>query len=246
MNFFDNDFSEDMGDLLFGRAPEHGTLDLMSPDNTSDGVIRKRWKIVDGKRCLVKGGTGQNMQEPFNEAIASMLMDSQGIDHVGYRLAWSGKIPVSVCEDFVGKHTELVTAHGVCRIPRKANDASLYSHYVRICDSLGIDVVPSLDRMIVIDYIMANRDRHLGNFGLVRDADPSGASAPHPCTTTGRHCAATCARNGWNRISTRPASLSGGPSRSSWSLSQTWNGSTRTPCSRSSRKSRSCWTSGGS
>ena len=31
--------------------------------------------------------------------------------------------------------------------------------------------MPSLDRMIVLDYIIANEDRHLNNFGLLRNAE---------------------------------------------------------------------------
>ncbi len=42
---------------------------------------------------------------------------------------------------------------------------------VNICKELGIDIVPALDRMIVLDYIIANEDRHFNNFGLLRDAN---------------------------------------------------------------------------
>ena len=32
-------------------------------------------------------------------------------------------------------------------------------------------IVPALERMIVLDYIIANEDRHFNNFGLLRNAD---------------------------------------------------------------------------
>ena len=41
----------------------------------------------------------------------------------------------------------------------------------RIYKELGVDIVPALDRMIVLDYIIANEDRHFNNFGLLRDAN---------------------------------------------------------------------------
>ena len=54
VNFFENSFSEDVGDALFGiPAPKVG-FDFSSPDNTSDGFLIKRWKILDGKRCLIQ------------------------------------------------------------------------------------------------------------------------------------------------------------------------------------------------
>lgn len=48
---------------------------------------------------------------------------------------------------------------------------SYYDHYLRVCLSNGFDPVPSLDRMIVCDYLLANGDRHMGNFGILRDPD---------------------------------------------------------------------------
>ena len=49
----------------------------------------------------------------------------------------------------------------------------------------GIDIVPFLDRMIVVDYIMANGDRHLNNFGLIRDPDTLEFLRPAPIYDTG-------------------------------------------------------------
>ena len=38
------------------------------------------------KRCLIKGGSGTVQQEPYNEALASRLMERLNIPHVSYRL----------------------------------------------------------------------------------------------------------------------------------------------------------------
>jgi hypothetical protein len=185
VNFFDNEFSEDMGDLLFGRTPGGDELSLSSPDNTSDGVLKKRWKIIDGERCLIKGGSGQNMQEPFNEVIASLLMSSQSIDYVDYRMLWMKDYPYSVCKDFIDGGTELVTAYYLVKsIPQKQSD-NLFMHYVRVCEDMGVDIIPFLDRILVIDYIMMNSDRHMGNFGLVRDAETLEFLGPAPIYDTG-------------------------------------------------------------
>ena len=40
VNFFDNIFSDDIGDLLMGGKTSEN-IDLMSPDNTSDGFFRR-------------------------------------------------------------------------------------------------------------------------------------------------------------------------------------------------------------
>ncbi|MBR4021256.1 MAG: HipA domain-containing protein [Ruminococcus sp.] len=171
VNFFDNDFSDDIGDVLFGMNGKNADFDFVSPDNTSDGNLQKRWKIIDGKRCLLKSGSTPFIQQPFNEVIATLIMNKLGIEHVPYTIIWIDNKPYSVCEDFVTKDTELISAWRVLQLRQKENHESSYLHYVNICKELGIDIAPALDRMIVLDYIIANEDRHFNNFGLLRDAN---------------------------------------------------------------------------
>lgn len=172
INFFDNPFSDDMGDVLFGKPKKNEDFDFSSPDNTSDGYLKKRWKIINGKRCLIKGGSNLERQQPFNEVIASKIMDRLNINHVSYNIIWEDGEPYSVCEDFVTRDTELVSAWRIVQTQKKDNSTSVYQHFVNCCKSLGAaDVVPALDRMLVLDYLISNEDRHLNNFGLLRNAE---------------------------------------------------------------------------
>ncbi len=172
INFFNNPFSEDIGDVLFGTPKNMEGFDFSSPDNTSDGCLKKRWKLINGKRCLVKGGSDLARQQPFNEVIATKIMERLGIPHVAYELIWDSGSPYSVCEDFVTADTELVSAWRILQTQKKPNNVSVYQHFVNCCQELGVtDIVKSLDRMLVLDYIIANEDRHLNNFGLLRNAE---------------------------------------------------------------------------
>lgn len=172
INFFENDFSDDIGDVLFGADKKADGLDFSSPDNTSDGNLKKRWKIINGRRCLVKGGSNPFRQQPFNEVIAAGIMERLGIPHVPYTVTWNKGAPYSVCEDFVTENTELIPAWRILKTQKKDNSTSVYQHFINCCESLGIkDAVPFLDRMIVLDYIIANEDRHLNNFGVIRNAE---------------------------------------------------------------------------
>ena len=171
INFFDNSFSDDIGDVLFGINTKDAGFDFLSPDNTSDGNLQKRWKIIDGKRCLLKSGSAPFKQQPFNEVIATIIMKRLGIEHIPYTITWIDDKPYSVCEDFVTKDTELISAWRVLQLRQKANHESTYLHYVNLCRDLGIDIVPALDQMIVLDYIIDNEDRHFNNFGLLRDPE---------------------------------------------------------------------------
>ena len=171
INFFDNEFSDDIGDVLFGTSTKSSGFDFFSPDNTSDGNLKKRWKIIDGKRCLLKSGSMPYRQQPYNEVIASIIMDKLGIDHVPYSVINIGNEPFSICEDFITKDTELVSAYRVLQIRGKENHENDYLHYINTCKEIGVDISAAVDDMIVVDYIIANEDRHFNNFGLLRNAE---------------------------------------------------------------------------
>lgn len=172
VNFFEHSFSEDIGDALLGKSRKADGFDFHSPDNTSDGFLKKRWKIVNGKRCLLKSGSAPFMQQPFNEVIATKLAERLEIPHVAYDLLWDGDEPYSVCEDFITPDTELVSAWRIMQTVKKRNDISVYQHYLDCCEAAGVSgIVHAVDQMIVLDYILANEDRHQNNFGLVRDAN---------------------------------------------------------------------------
>lgn len=172
INFFDHSFSEDIGDVLLGKAVKKGAFNFHSPDNTSDGCLKKRWKIIDGKRCLIKAGSAPLMLQPFNEVIATLIMEKLNIPHIPYRLVWDDGVPYSVCEDFIDRDTELVSAWRVMQTVKRDNNTSVYRHYLNCCEALNIkDITHAIDQMIVLDYIIANEDRHLNNFGLIRNAE---------------------------------------------------------------------------
>jgi hypothetical protein len=173
VNFFDNPFSEDVGDALFGKKSQRKgkELNLASPDNTSDGWLKKKWKIISGKRNLIKGGSNPFQQEPLNEVFATAVMQRLNVDHVPYSILWEDGFPYSVCEDFITRETDLVSAYYIFNTRRIENMSFLYKHFLTCCSGLGIhNAREDLDKMLVIDYLIANRDRHLTNFGAVRNA----------------------------------------------------------------------------
>jgi len=173
INFFDNTFSQDVGNILFGHEPsDNEQVNLMSPDNTSDGWLRKKWIVSDGKRILMKGGSGPYQQEPLNELIACAIMKRLGIPYIPYTLTFQEGLPYSLCETFITPETELVPAWRVAQIQSRDNRDSAFVHMLRCADELGVpNVQQALEKMLVLDYIIANTDRHYNNFGFVRSAE---------------------------------------------------------------------------
>jgi hypothetical protein len=52
------------------------------------------------------------------------------------------------------------------------NSVPAYPHFLECCEVLGIpNVKENLDKMLAVDYIIANEDRHFNNFGAIRNAD---------------------------------------------------------------------------
>lgn len=171
INFFDHDFSEDVGNLLFGYGEFSDSMSLISPDNTSDGQLIKKWKIADGKRVLIKGGSNPYQQEPLCEVIASGIAERLCIPHTKYTSLWEHEKPFSVCQDFITSETELVSAYHIMQSRKKPNDLSDYEFYLNCAEQLGVkNIREQTEKMIVLDFLIGNEDRHFNNFGLIRNA----------------------------------------------------------------------------
>lgn len=173
INFFDNEFSADVGNVLFG-SKDSKNIDLKSPDNSSDGNLQKKWKILNKKRCLVKAGNLHNNQEPYNEVIASklggLILDHD--DYVTYYLIEEDNKTFSCCETMISTDTEFVAAHYIDKMIKTNGKENNYDRYLYICDLLNVpNPVLQIDKMIVFDYLLANYDRHWRNFGLIRDVN---------------------------------------------------------------------------
>lgn len=170
INFFENDFSGDMGEILFGKQLDE--FSLLSPDNTSDGWLKKKWIIQNDKRYLVKGASGVYRQEPFNELIANLVCQALDVPYVHYELSFIDQMPYSLCENFLSKDTELVSAWSVYSHFKKSNSSSSYQHLLDCYQKIGMQNPSNLlQKMLVLDFIIANTDRHMNNFGVVRNSN---------------------------------------------------------------------------
>ena len=174
INFFDNDFSEDIGKILFNGGKTALNLNLNTPDMTSNGNYEKRWKIINGERYLLKAGSKIYNQEPFNELIATKLYKRilNKDEYVEYEVIFDNNKAISKCKNFITKDTELVPAWKINEYYNVLDDEDKYTHYIRCLNNLGIKDAETLtNKMIVCDYIIANKDRHFNNFGSIRDVN---------------------------------------------------------------------------
>lgn len=192
INFFENEFSIDIGDVLLGKTDNEDNFDYNSPDSTTDGCLKKCWKIVDGKRCLFKSGSNPFMQQPFSEVIASKIATRLGILHVDYSIIWDDGVPYGICEDFIDVDTEFISTLRILQTTRKDDSTSVYKHYINCCQALGItDIERGVDQMLVLYYIIANEDKHKNDFSLIRNAETLEWIAAAPILTANLHLVMT-------------------------------------------------------
>lgn len=133
-------------------------------------MLPKSWIIENGKRVLVKRTFEPSNQEPFNEWLASEISKRLGFDYCDYRLDIINNKLVSKCDNFLNKNQEIITANNVFETKKKSNNVNDFNHYIQILEEHEIkDARQNLENMIVLDYLIMNYDRHMKNFGVIRN-----------------------------------------------------------------------------
>ena len=175
INFFDNDF--DFTEFMEASLSKNSNRiikenSLKTPNNTTDGMLKKAWIIDDGKRYLLKGGYKNELLQPFNEVLASEICRRLGFNHVEYTLDTYKDIVVSKCPCFITKDTELVTSYQIINDMKRHDNKEDYEEYISKLENFGIkNAREKIENMYILDYLIMNEDRHLNNFGLIRDVN---------------------------------------------------------------------------
>ena len=112
------------------------------------------------------------MQEPFNEKIASDILDLLNISHVNYDLKRTeSNIPFSECKCMVNRDIEFMNAWWVLKQETQGKK-DLHAHFVNTCNNHNVnDAKEHIDEMILLDFLIGNEDRHRGNFGILRNPE---------------------------------------------------------------------------
>lgn len=178
-NFFTNLYETTVGEAFFN--PWAVTADDLKkctncPDYVTNGVLRKRWlQKPDKTSFLIKAGSKQYHQEPLSEVLASLVYEQLGgvLPYVHYDLCIEGMRICSTCRNFINEDIEFVPAKHLCSL-RPRGSKSVFDHLVSVSEYYGIpekEMKDFLTRLIGTDLIIGNTDRHLGNFGFLRDVN---------------------------------------------------------------------------
>lgn len=192
INFFTNDFLYEayLEASLDSSSNEISTDKnvLRSPNNTTDGMLQKGWIIENGKRVLVKGTYTFNREEPFNEWLASQVCKRLGFPYCNYTIDFiNNEKLVSKCENFVSSDEEIISAYDIYKSVKKPNNINDYEHYINILEQHNVpDARKNVASMFLVDYILMNTDRHMKNFGVIRNVNTLKWERTAPIFDTGQ------------------------------------------------------------
>ena len=182
VSLFSNSFRDPLESMQIqhphGAASTSTQTPAYSPSASLQGDLIKKWLIVDDTRCLLKGNRGANSQQSLNEVLASMLHEKQGFaNHVHYlpvKLTGSASEQYGcICEDFASETLEFIPAIDVVDSEKKDNAVSTYEHFIYVCAEHGLseqEVRGFLEYQVLTDFVLTNTDRHLNNFGILRNS----------------------------------------------------------------------------
>lgn len=175
INFFTNDFLYTAYLNISLDSSSHEKISnpniLMSPNNTTDGMLQKGWIIEDKKRVLVKGTYSTSLEEPFNEYLASQISKRLGFYYCDYTVSWEPNIHlVSKCSNFITEDEEIISAYDIFNSEKHPNNMNDYEFYLSILAKHHVPYAREhTAQMFLVDYLMLNTDRHLKNFGVIRN-----------------------------------------------------------------------------
>lgn len=177
VNLYDNPLSQVLAAIAFtGYGSGERSSLASSPEFTTNGMLPKCWRRIDGKILLFKGGMSgafNTGNEPYSEFYAAQIAKAMGIEAIPYGLSkWKGNL-CSTCELFTSKDYSFVP---VGRLVARGGMDAVKAYY----KELGPQYEKALRDMIVFDAIVCNTDRHFGNFGFLVDNRTNQIVAPAP------------------------------------------------------------------
>ena len=141
----------------FNRAASRGNTH--SPELTNVGSFEKCWRLKSGEWWMHKKATPSEM---FSELFVYELGAALGMNMAIYERG-AGSIKTKDFTSHAGVNFEPASAF--------MGDNEDYSDVVEALRRICPEAIPDYIKMIFMDTICANPDRHTNNFGLLRDAE---------------------------------------------------------------------------
>jgi hypothetical protein len=167
-NYYQNRFSDDIGNLFFTGYADKDIKQIESADGALNGNLRKRWIIKNDTRYIIKSDLNGSA---LNEYFVSKLCNALNINAVQYGIEIYNDTLVNSCKNMTDNTIEFIPACQLIEILPKNINNSEYEHYIQCVKYFGYtNIERDLDEMILVDNLIRNEDRHTNNFGILRDS----------------------------------------------------------------------------
>ena len=164
-------FKENLGLIsFFGNTSSLGGK-IKTPELTTQGMLRKAWRIIDDNIYLYKANTygyANAGNEMYSEVVAFQVAELLGLDSIKYEIAKWNDIECVRSKLFTSEQfgyltmTEYLTRELGSKTKWRYND---------ICRVIPEPCINELNDLMVFDFIIENKDRHFSNFGFLVDND---------------------------------------------------------------------------
>lgn len=195
LNFFDNDFSDELGKIMTesGKIDMESHISKFSPASSVNGEMKKKWVIMEDTRYLMKVNFNDYGQQSVNEMIACRMHERLGWDnYVSYRLekilAEGREYPCSLNPLFTSQKREFVSAYQLVKDYKVPNTDSEFEAVISRAVQFGMEepvVRRQLEYTIMTDFLLSNTDRHFNNLGFLYDPMEHRLVAAAPIFDTG-------------------------------------------------------------
>lgn len=168
VNLFRGNWADDSAD--------HSSL-RFTPDASTGGDLPKWWIEDTGSFYLLKGNSIGSRQQSFNEVFASNIHASQGFtNYIPYTICNISQIDDLGCcsKCFTSENVEYISAWDAIGSHNFSQKESVRERFFSFAEKEGLDteyIQKQIDYMNLTDFILSNTDRHLNNFGFLRDAN---------------------------------------------------------------------------
>ncbi|MCM1468328.1 MAG: hypothetical protein NC086_09280 [Alistipes sp.] len=167
ISFYRNDFNDTISKLAFEGLGLYGMqMSSTSPELTTDGSFRKCWKKENEEIYLYKRGISGAYNaglEPYCEALASEIIYKADKTSVQYSVLKLHGETATKCKVFTNEEVGFVPL-------RKLVERNIsLDELLHFFDEL--ECREQFQRILVLDAVTFNVDRHLGNMGVLVDND---------------------------------------------------------------------------
>ena len=186
-NLYQHAFNEALELIAFGIGISKISGITLSPEYTTNGMLKKCWHKENNKIFLYKGGSPESDdgeeyggKEAYSEYYMTQIAEIMEFEHINYDLKMFHNQLVSTCPIFTNENEGYIPIFYLLeKKDRKLKGVDLVDKLEVIYDK------DKLEDLFLFDALICNIDRHLGNFGMIVDNNTRKILRPAPIFDNG-------------------------------------------------------------